>query len=114
LPRGRRGGHGEARVGYRIFCHAAAAETRNPLKASKRANIVMVSSGLGSFGWLSDPANANYGFNLFGHSTSKNALNGVMLVFSSFDFVLDTPDQRQATEATDASPIQLSRAIQGR
>jgi NAD(P)-dependent dehydrogenase (short-subunit alcohol dehydrogenase family) len=52
------------------------------LKVSKRANIVMVSSGLGSLGWLSNPANANYGFNLLGHNTSKNALNGVMLVFS--------------------------------
>jgi NAD(P)-dependent dehydrogenase (short-subunit alcohol dehydrogenase family) len=52
------------------------------LKASKRANIVMVSSGLGSLGWLSNPANANYRFNLLGYNTSKNALNGVMLVFS--------------------------------
>jgi NAD(P)-dependent dehydrogenase (short-subunit alcohol dehydrogenase family) len=52
------------------------------LKASKRANIVMVSSGLGSLSWLSNPANANYGFNLLGYNTSKNALNGVMLVFS--------------------------------
>jgi NAD(P)-dependent dehydrogenase (short-subunit alcohol dehydrogenase family) len=52
------------------------------LKASKRANVVMVSSGLGSLGWLSNPANANYGFNLLGYNTSKNALNGVMLVFS--------------------------------
>jgi NAD(P)-dependent dehydrogenase (short-subunit alcohol dehydrogenase family) len=52
------------------------------LKAARRANIVMVSSGLGSLGWLSNPANANYGFNLLGYNTSKNALNGVMLVFS--------------------------------
>jgi NAD(P)-dependent dehydrogenase (short-subunit alcohol dehydrogenase family) len=52
------------------------------LKASKRANIVMVSSGLGSLGWLSNPANPNYGFNLLGYNTSKNALNGVMLAFS--------------------------------
>jgi NAD(P)-dependent dehydrogenase (short-subunit alcohol dehydrogenase family) len=52
------------------------------LKASKRANIVMVSSGLGSLGWLSNPVNANYGFNLLGYNTSKNALNGVMLAFS--------------------------------
>jgi len=52
------------------------------LKASKRANIVMVSSGLGSLGWLSNPTNTNYGFNLLGYNTSKNALNGVMLVFS--------------------------------
>jgi NAD(P)-dependent dehydrogenase (short-subunit alcohol dehydrogenase family) len=52
------------------------------LKASKRANIVMVSSGFGSLTWLSNPTDSNYGFNLLGYSTSKNALNGVMLVFS--------------------------------
>jgi NAD(P)-dependent dehydrogenase (short-subunit alcohol dehydrogenase family) len=52
------------------------------LKASEHGNIVMVSSGLGSLGWLSNPADANYGFNLLGYNTSKNALNGAMLVFS--------------------------------
>ena len=52
------------------------------LKTSKLANIVMVSSGLGSLAWLSNPTNENYRFNLLGYNTSKNALNGVMLVFS--------------------------------
>lgn len=52
------------------------------LKAAGRANIVMVSSGLGSLGWLSDPGNPFYGFNLLGYNSSKTALNGVTVSFA--------------------------------
>jgi NAD(P)-dependent dehydrogenase (short-subunit alcohol dehydrogenase family) len=52
------------------------------LKAAKQGNVVMVSSGLGSLGWLSDPGNPFYPYNFLGYNTSKTALNGVALVFS--------------------------------
>jgi NAD(P)-dependent dehydrogenase (short-subunit alcohol dehydrogenase family) len=42
----------------------------------------MVSSGLGSLGWLSDPTNQFFGVNLLGYNSSKTALNAVMLAFS--------------------------------
>ena len=47
------------------------------LKAAGSANVVMVSSGLGSLGWLSDPANQFYGVNFLGYNSSKSALNAV-------------------------------------
>lgn len=47
------------------------------LKAAGHANIVMVSSGLGSLGWLSDPTNQFYGVNVLGYNSSKSALNAV-------------------------------------
>lgn len=47
------------------------------LKSAAGANIVMVSSGLGSLGWLSDPANQFYGVNILGYNSSKTALNAV-------------------------------------
>jgi NAD(P)-dependent dehydrogenase (short-subunit alcohol dehydrogenase family) len=47
------------------------------LKASDAASVVMVSSGLGSLGWLSDPANQFYGVNILGYNSSKTALNAV-------------------------------------
>jgi len=52
------------------------------LKAAVHANIVMVSSGLGSLGWLSDPANPFYGVNILGYNSSKSALNAVTLCFA--------------------------------
>ena len=52
------------------------------LKAAGHANIVMVSSGLGSLGWLSDPANPFYGVNILGYNSSKSALNAVALCFA--------------------------------
>jgi NAD(P)-dependent dehydrogenase (short-subunit alcohol dehydrogenase family) len=52
------------------------------LKAAGQANIVMVSSGLGSLGWLSDPANPFYSVNILGYNSSKTALNGVTLAFA--------------------------------
>ena len=52
------------------------------LQAAGTANVVMVSSGLGSLGWLSDPANPFYGVNLLGYNSSKSALNAVTLAFA--------------------------------
>lgn len=47
------------------------------LKAAVHANVVMVSSGLGSLGWLSDPQHPFYGVNALGYNSSKSALNAV-------------------------------------
>lgn len=52
------------------------------LKKAEAANIVMVSSGLGSKGWLSDPQNEFYGVNYLGYNSSKSALNAVTLSFA--------------------------------
>lgn len=52
------------------------------LKSASRASIVMVSSGLGSLGWLSDPANPHHGVNLLGYNSSKTALNAVTVSFA--------------------------------
>jgi len=52
------------------------------LKASAHANIVMVSSGLGSLGWLSDPSNEFASINILGYNSSKSALNAVTLSFA--------------------------------
>jgi len=52
------------------------------LKASGHANIVMVSSGLGSLGWLSDPDNMFFGVNYLGYNSSKTALNAVTLALA--------------------------------
>lgn len=47
------------------------------LKAAPHANVVMVSSGLGSMGWLTTPGHEFYGVNLLGYNSSKTALNAV-------------------------------------
>lgn len=52
------------------------------LKAAGHANIVMVSSGLGSLGWLSDPSSPFYAVNHLGYNSSKSALNGVTVAFA--------------------------------
>lgn len=52
------------------------------LKVASHANVVMVSSGLGSLGWLSDPSNPHYGVNNLGYNSSKSALNAVTLAFA--------------------------------
>ena len=52
------------------------------LKAAGHAGIVMVSSGLGSLGWLSDPTNPFYGVNFVGYNSSKTALNAVTVAFA--------------------------------
>ena len=52
------------------------------LKMAGEANVVMVSSGLGSLGWLSDPANQFYGVNILGYNSSKSALNAVTVCLS--------------------------------
>ena len=52
------------------------------LRAAGDARVVMVSSGLGSLGWLSDPANQFYGVNILGYNSSKSALNAVTVSFS--------------------------------
>lgn len=52
------------------------------LKSAERANVVMVSSGLGSLGWLSDPTNQFFGINFLGYNSSKSALNAVTVAFA--------------------------------
>lgn len=52
------------------------------LRKAGQANVVMVSSGLGSLGWLSDPGNSYYKVNLLGYNSSKTALNAVTLSFA--------------------------------
>ncbi len=47
------------------------------LRASGQANVVMVSSGLGSLTWLSDPAHPYHAVNILGYNTSKTALNAI-------------------------------------
>ena len=52
------------------------------LAAAGDASVVMVSSGLGSLGWLSDPANPFYPVNVLGYNSSKTALNAVTVAFA--------------------------------
>ncbi|WP_345817633.1 SDR family oxidoreductase (plasmid) [Paraburkholderia sp. PREW-6R] len=52
------------------------------LKSAGQGTVVMVSSGLGSLGWLSDPDNQFYGVNILGYNSSKSALNAVALAFA--------------------------------
>ncbi len=52
------------------------------LTAAGEANIVMVSSGLGSIGWVSDPAHPFYAVNPMGYNSSKSALNAVTVAFA--------------------------------
>lgn len=52
------------------------------LKAAGHASVVMVSSGLGSLGWLSDPSNPHYRVNIMGYNSSKTALNAVTVAFA--------------------------------
>jgi NAD(P)-dependent dehydrogenase (short-subunit alcohol dehydrogenase family) len=52
------------------------------LKAATDASVIMVSSGLGSLGWLSDPSNPHYGVNILGYNSSKTALNAVTVAFA--------------------------------
>ena len=52
------------------------------LKSAGEGTVVMVSSGLGSLGWLSDPANQFYGVSILGYNSSKSALNAVALAFA--------------------------------
>ena len=52
------------------------------LKAAIDATVIMVSSGLGSLGWLSDPSNQFHGVNILGYNSSKTALNAVTVAFA--------------------------------
>ena len=52
------------------------------LRKADSATVVMVSSGLGSLGWLSDPENQFYGVNFLGYNSSKTALNAVTVAFA--------------------------------
>ncbi len=52
------------------------------LKAADAATVVMISSGLGSLGWLSDPQSPFYGVNILGYNSSKTALNAVTVAFA--------------------------------
>ena len=52
------------------------------LKAAPRANVVMVSSGLGSLGWLTTVGHEFYGVNILGYNSSKSALNAITVAFA--------------------------------
>lgn len=52
------------------------------LNSAGGGNVVMVSSGLGSLDWLSDPSNPLYGVNVLGYNSSKSALNAVTVSFA--------------------------------
>ncbi|MFN7025833.1 MAG: SDR family oxidoreductase [Pseudorhizobium sp.] len=52
------------------------------LKAAGAANVVNVSSELGSLGSLTDPESEFYGVNILGYNSSKTALNAVTVSFS--------------------------------
>jgi NAD(P)-dependent dehydrogenase (short-subunit alcohol dehydrogenase family) len=52
------------------------------LKAAGSANVVNVSSELGSLGALTDPESEFYGVNSLGYNSSKSALNGVTVSFA--------------------------------
>lgn len=52
------------------------------LKSASDASVIMVSSGLGSLGWLSDPSNPFQGVNILGYNSSKTALNAVTVAFA--------------------------------
>lgn len=49
------------------------------LRASDQANVIMVSSGLGSLTWLSDPAHPYHAVNILAYNSSKTALNAITL-----------------------------------
>ncbi|CAL1691372.1 Oxidoreductase UcpA [Brevundimonas subvibrioides] len=52
------------------------------LKAAAPATIIMVSSGLGSLGWTTDPDNFHSKVNILGYNSSKSALNAVTVSFA--------------------------------
>jgi NAD(P)-dependent dehydrogenase (short-subunit alcohol dehydrogenase family) len=52
------------------------------LKAAQKASVVMVSSGLGSLSWTSDPAHPYSRVEAMGYTSSKSALNAVTIAFS--------------------------------
>ncbi len=52
------------------------------LRAAGTAKVIMISSGLGSLGWLSDPSNPFHGVNILGYNSSKTALNAVTVSFA--------------------------------
>ena len=49
------------------------------LRASGKANVVMVSSGLGSLTWLSDATHPYHAVNILAYNSSKTALNAITL-----------------------------------
>lgn len=52
------------------------------LKAASAAKIIMVSSGLGSLGWVSDPDHPYSRVEAMGYTSSKSALNAVTVAFA--------------------------------
>ncbi|KAA0685368.1 SDR family NAD(P)-dependent oxidoreductase [Neorhizobium sp. P12A] len=66
------------------------------LKAAGAANVVNVSSELGSLGALTDPKSEFYGVNSLGYNSSKTALNAVTVSFSkalaSFGITVNSAD----------------------
>jgi len=52
------------------------------LKKAGNATIVMISSGPGSLGWLSDTDNQFFGVNILVDNSSKTALNAITVAFA--------------------------------
>lgn len=52
------------------------------LKSAGSAQVIMLSSELGSIGSLLDPENEFYGVNLLGYNSSKTALNAATIAFA--------------------------------
>jgi NAD(P)-dependent dehydrogenase (short-subunit alcohol dehydrogenase family) len=52
------------------------------LRSSDHANVIMVSSGLGSLTWGSEPSHPYHAVNVLGYNSSKTALNSVAIAFS--------------------------------
>ncbi len=66
------------------------------LKAAHKACVVMVSSGLGSLSWTSDPAHPYSRVQAMGYTSSKSALNALTIAFSkefaAFDIRVNAVD----------------------
>lgn len=78
------------------------------LRAAGRANVVMVSSGLGSLGWVTDPAHPFHAVNFLGYNSSKTALNAATVAFAKelapFDIRVNAADPGYtATDFNDHS-----------
>jgi NAD(P)-dependent dehydrogenase (short-subunit alcohol dehydrogenase family) len=76
------GGKAMAAIEGITVCHRPSSHIEFQFFVKLTMLVVMVSSGLGSKGWLSDPQNEFYGVNYLGYNSSKSALNAVTLSFA--------------------------------
>ncbi|MGF9694037.1 SDR family oxidoreductase [Rhizobium sp. 0TCS1.26] len=52
------------------------------LRSAGGGSVIMVSSGLGSLGWVNDPSHPFHAVNILGYNSSKTALNAVTVAFA--------------------------------